>query len=70
MKKLGALTLFLLLAGCAFNIQDWEPKDERLRYVVQQCRTEMLQRDPFLGPLWHFSKDFKPCMEDTGHYQK
>ena len=70
MKKLVPLAFLLSLTGCAFNIQDWEPKGEKLNYAAQQCRTEMLQRDPLLGPLWYWSKDFTPCMEGTGHYKK
>ncbi len=70
MKKLVTLALLILLAGCAFNIEDWEPNSEDLYYAVQRCRSEMLLRDPSLGLLWHLSKDFKPCMEGTGHYKK
>jgi len=70
MKKLVTLALLILLAGCAFNIEDWEPNGEDLHYAMQRCRSEMLLRDPLLGPLWHLSKDFKPCMEGTGHYKK
>jgi hypothetical protein len=70
-SKIGAtLVLLFLLTGCAFDIQDWEPKDDKLHYAAQQCRTEMLLRDPLLGPLWYLSKDFKPCMEGTGHFKK
>jgi len=70
MKKLRVFFFLLATTGCAFDIQDWKPKDEVLLLSVQKCRTEMLLRDPYLGPFWHLSKDFKPCMRGTDHYKK
>ena len=49
MKQLGTLALLILLAGCAFNIEDWEPNGEDLHYAMQRCRSEMLLRDPKLA---------------------
>ncbi len=51
MKKLRVFFFLLAMTGCAFDIQDWEPKDEDLLLSVQKCRTEMLLRGPYLGPF-------------------
>jgi hypothetical protein len=70
-KLKTALLAFLVFAtGCAFNIQDWQPKDEKLLHAAKLCRAETLIREPLLGSLWYLSKDFKPCMEGTGHFKK
>ena len=70
MKKLSVFFFLLALAGCAFDLQDWGPNDDNLVISAQKCREEVLLRDPYLGPFWHFSKDFKPCMWGTDHFKK
>ncbi len=70
MKKLRVFFFLLAMTGCVFDIQDWEPKDEDLLLSVQKCRTEMLLRGPYLGPFWHFIKNFEPCMRGTDHNKK
>ena len=70
MKKLSVIFFLLAMTGCAFDVQDWEPKDDVLLLSVQKCREEMLLRDPYLGPFWYLSKDFEPCMWGTDHNKK
>ena len=69
-KKRSVFIFLLFLTGCAIDLNDWEPKDETLVLSVKICRKEMLLRDPYLGRLWHISKDFEPCMRGTDHYKK
>lgn len=64
------LPLLLFSTGCTFDIQDWEPQGDKLQYAAKNCRIEILQRDPLLGPLWYLSKDFRPCMEGSGYFKK
>lgn len=70
MKKLFMILMLFLVTGCAFNANDWEPRDEGLIFAVKRCRTETIQRAPMLGPVWYLSKDFAPCMKDRGYYKK
>lgn len=70
MKKLSVICSLLAMTGCAFDVRDWEPQDDVLLLSVQKCREEMLLRDPYLGSLWHWSKDFEPCMRGTDHNKK
>ncbi len=70
MKLWGSFFLLFAMAGCAFNAADWEPENEGLNVAVEYCKREMLERDPLLGPFWHLSKDFCPCMENRGYLKK
>ncbi len=69
MKKTVWVLLLAGLCGCAFDVSEWAPADEGLEDAVRYCRTETLQRDPLLGPLWYGSKDFRPCMESKGYFK-
>ncbi|GJL79103.1 MAG: hypothetical protein NPINA01_20920 [Nitrospinaceae bacterium] len=69
-RKLIVPVFFIFWTGCAFNAEDWEPKGEKLSIALKHCQTEILQRDPLLGPLWYWSKDFAPCMEGFGHFKR